>query len=53
LRIVQLSTRVDAIDRTLLRDNLKLSVEDRLRQLMARQQFAEELHKAGRARHGS
>jgi hypothetical protein len=37
------------IDRTLLRENLKLSVEDRLRQLMQLQQFAEELRKAGRA----
>jgi hypothetical protein len=37
------------IDRTLLRENLKLSVEDRLHQLMRLQQFAEELRKAGRA----
>jgi hypothetical protein len=37
------------IDRTLLRENLKLSVEDRLRQLMELQKFAEELGKAGRA----
>jgi len=36
------------IDRTLLRENLKLSVEDRLRQLMELQRFAEELRKAGR-----
>lgn len=41
------------IDRTLLRENLKLSVEDRLRQLMALQRFAEELHTAGRVRYGS
>ena len=37
------------IDRTLIRENLKLSVEDRLRNLMALQQFAEELRRAGRA----
>lgn len=36
------------IDRTLLRENLKLSVEDRLR-LMKLQEFAEELQKAGRS----
>jgi hypothetical protein len=35
------------IDRTLLRENLKLSVEERLRQLMELQKFAEELHRAG------
>ena len=37
------------VDRTLLRENLKLSVEDRLRQLMELQTFAEELRRAGRA----
>ena len=37
------------IDRTLLRENLKLSVEDRLRQLMEHQRFADELQRAGRA----
>lgn len=36
------------IDRTLLRENLKLSVEERLRQLMKLQKFAEELRNAGR-----
>jgi hypothetical protein len=36
------------IDRTLLRENLKLSVEQRLRQLMELQKFAEELQRAGR-----
>lgn len=36
------------IDRTLLRENLKLSVEERLRQLMELQKFAEELRNAGR-----
>ena len=35
------------IDRTLLRENLKLSVEERLRRLMELQKFAEELRKAG------
>lgn len=38
----------DGIDRTLLRENLKLSVEDRLRQLMELQRFGEELRQAGR-----
>ena len=37
------------IDRTLLRENLKLGVEERLRQLMELQRFAEELQRAGRA----
>ena len=36
------------VDRTLLRENLKLSVEDRLRQLMELQRFADELRGAGR-----
>jgi hypothetical protein len=40
----------DGIDRSLLRENLKLSVEDRLRQLMELQRFAEELQRAGRER---
>jgi hypothetical protein len=38
----------EGIDRTLLRENLKLSIEDRLRQLMELQRFAEELQRAGR-----
>ena len=38
----------DGIDRTLLRENLKLSVEDRLRQLMELQRFSEGLRRAGR-----
>ena len=37
------------IDRTLIRENLKLSVEDRFRQLMKLQEFAEAL-RAGRER---
>jgi hypothetical protein len=37
----------EGIDRTLLRENLKLSVEERLRQLMELQKIAEELGKAG------
>ena len=36
------------IDRTLLRENLKLTVEARFRKLMAMQRFAEELRRAGR-----
>ena len=37
------------IDRTLLRENLEISVEGRLRQLMELQRLAEELQGAGRA----
>jgi len=37
------------IDRTLLRENLKLTVEQRFDQLMALQRFAEELRRAGQA----
>jgi hypothetical protein len=36
------------IDRTLIRENLKLTPEQRLRKLMAMQRFAEELAAAGR-----
>jgi hypothetical protein len=36
------------IDRTLLRENLKLTVEQRLRNLMELQRLSEELHRAGR-----
>ena len=36
------------VDRTLLRERLKLSVEDRLRDLMRLQAAAEELRRAGR-----
>jgi len=36
------------IDRTLLRENLKLSVEERFRKLQELQRFATELRKAGR-----
>lgn len=35
------------IDRTLIRENLKLSVEDRFRNAMALAQFADELRRAG------
>ena len=42
------------IDLTLIRENPKLSVEDRLRKLMALQRFAQELLRAGReSRNGS
>lgn len=37
------------VDRTLIRENLKLTVEERLLQLMRLQEFAEELKRAGRA----
>jgi hypothetical protein len=40
------------IDRTLLRENLKLTVEERLLQLIKLQEFAEELGRAGRKRRG-
>ena len=36
------------IDRTLIRQNLRRSVEERLSNLMALQRFAEELRRAGR-----
>jgi hypothetical protein len=35
------------LDRTLIRENLKLSYEDRLIRLMELQRFAEELRRAG------
>jgi hypothetical protein len=37
------------IDRTLIRENLKRSVEERFRNIMALGRFAEELRRAGRA----
>ena len=37
------------VDRTMLRENLKLSVDERFRKLIALQRFAEELRRAGRA----
>jgi hypothetical protein len=36
------------IDRTLIRENLKRSVEDRFRKAMALARFADELRRAGR-----
>jgi hypothetical protein len=36
------------VDRTLLRENLKLTVEQRLRNLMQLQKLSEELQRAGR-----
>ncbi|CDM66596.1 hypothetical protein [Pyrinomonas methylaliphatogenes] len=36
------------IDRTLIRENLRLSVEERFLKLMEMQRFAEELRRAGR-----
>jgi hypothetical protein len=36
------------VDRTLLRENLKLTVEERIRKLVRLQRFAEELRRAGR-----
>lgn len=40
------------IDRMLLQRNLRLSVEERFRQLMELQKFARELRRAGRAADG-
>jgi hypothetical protein len=37
------------VDRTLIRENLKLTVEERLRKLAALQRFAIELRRAGQA----
>ncbi len=36
------------VDVTLLQENLKLTVEERLRRLMAMQRFADELRRAGK-----
>lgn len=36
------------IDRTLLRENLKLTVQERFQKLMQMQRFAQELRRAGR-----
>lgn len=36
------------VDRTLIRENLRLSVEQRVEKLMRLQRFAEELRRAGR-----
>jgi hypothetical protein len=36
------------VDRTLLRENLKLTVEERLRKLMDQQRFAEEMCASGK-----
>lgn len=37
------------LDLTLIRENLRRSIEDRFERLMALQEFAEELRRAGRA----
>ena len=37
------------VDRSLIRENLKLTVEERLEQLMRLQEFAEEMQRAGRS----
>jgi hypothetical protein len=36
------------VDRTLIRENLRLSVEERFEKLVRLQEFAEELRRAGR-----
>jgi hypothetical protein len=41
------------IDRTLIRENLKLTVEERFRKAMALARFAEELRRAGKAARSS
>ena len=38
------------IDRTLLRENLRLSVDERILRLMELERFAEEVRRAGRER---
>ena len=40
------------VDLTLLEENLKLTVDERLRKLMAMQKFAEELRRAGKKLRG-
>lgn len=40
------------VDRTLIRENFKLTVEERLVQLMRLQEFAEEIRRAGRVAFG-
>lgn len=40
------------VDRTILRENLKLTVEERVRKLMALQRLAAEATRAGRKLHG-
>ena len=37
------------VDRTLIRENLKLTVEQRFEKLMALQRFRDEMQRAGRA----
>ncbi|HEY3456391.1 MAG TPA: hypothetical protein VGK64_17570 [Bryobacteraceae bacterium] len=37
------------IDRTLIRENLKLTVEERIRKAMALARFADEVRRAGKA----
>ncbi len=41
------------VDRTLIRENLKLTPDERLRQLVAFQRSAQELRRAGREAFGS
>ncbi|MDQ3665491.1 MAG: hypothetical protein M3410_02635 [Acidobacteriota bacterium] len=38
------------VDRTLIRENLRLSVQERFEQLMRLQEFAQQLGRAGRER---
>ena len=38
------------VDRTLIRENLRRSPQERLERLIALQRFAEELHRAGQSR---
>jgi hypothetical protein len=40
------------VDRTLIRENLKLNVTERFEKLMALQRFQEEMQRAGRAARG-
>ncbi len=45
-----IETYKKGIDRTLLRENLRLSVSERIERLMELQRFAEEVGRAGRVR---
>jgi hypothetical protein len=41
------------VDATLLKENLRLTIEERFRKLMAMQKFAEELKRAGKRLRGA
>ncbi len=47
-RKARIASFKDGVDRTLLEENLRRTVDERFRQLMELQRFAEELKRAGR-----